>query len=140
MPRMSFHHSFDTEVKMKALIFPVLFAISFSAAACPLNGKWKSDKAKTLAELNGTNISADRKAKLSKLFGRMVVDYKDCKTAVVDFGGKKSEFNFKVVEESPSALVIKDAESGEMTRMTLEGNCYSVPVKGMGFNEHFCKL
>jgi len=124
---------------MKFLLCLALTALSFSAQACKLDGKWKSHKSRSLSELYGSKLSDDRKIKMSRLFGQMVVEYKNCQVAVVDFEGIKTEYRFQIVEESSSFVVIKDLSTGDLSRMDFYEKCYSTPVKGLGFNEHFCK-
>ncbi|HEY7772147.1 MAG TPA: hypothetical protein VIC26_03130, partial [Marinagarivorans sp.] len=108
--------------------------------ACTLDGKWQSHKTKTLAELYGSKVSNSQKLKLAKVYGKTIIEYANCNTMVVHANGAKTQHTFETIEDSKSAVIIKDTATGEMNMLVKEGNCYKIPVKGMAFYEHFCRL
>lgn len=129
-------------MKIFAALCFLMFWSSLAQAsiACTLDGKWKSHKTKTLAELYGSKVSNSQKMKLAKVYGKAIVEYSNCDTMVVYMNGGKTTTTFETIEDSKSAVIIKDATTGDMNMLVKEGSCYKIPVKGMAFYEHFCKL
>ena len=121
------------------LLFFLLF-VGTPSFACTLEGKWKSHKTKTLAELYGSKVSNNQKLTLAKVFGKAIIEYSNCDTMVIYMNGGKTEHKFQTIEDSKSAVIIKDLATEEMTMFVKNGNCYKAPVKGMAFYGHYCKL
>lgn len=125
---------------MHVLVILLLLTFSMPALSCKLEGKWKSHKTKTLAELYGTPNSNSEKLKLARIYGKAIVQYSNCNKATVKLDGYIDEYSFEIIEEKANFVTIKYSASGDMAILIFDGNCFKSPVKGMAFYEHFCKL
>ena len=129
----------DASNIMKLLILTLLM-LSLPSYACTLDGVWKSHKKRTLAELYGSRITNSEKMKLAKVYGKAVIEYSNCNTKVVRYNGGTTTSTFEIIEDSHDSVVVKDVPSGDMTLLVKYDNCYKIPVKGMAFYEHYCRL
>lgn len=125
---------------MRYVILIIVMMSSNASIACKLEGKWKSNKSKTLSELYGSALNNRQKMALSKIFGKSIAEYRDCNTLILEFEGKKTESSFEVIGESSEQVTVRYISDGEITKIRLEGDCYSVPIKGLGINEYFCRM
>lgn len=125
---------------MKYFLWLLLSTLAAPTMACSLEGKWKSHKTKTLAELYGSRVSNDTKLKLARIYGKAILNYRGCTAMTESLNGYKTEYQYDLVRDSNSTVILKDHSNGELIVITLQGSCYKVPVKGMAFYEYFCRM
>lgn len=135
---------------MRYLIVLISLSISFaSAEECLLKGMWQSNKEKTLASIDANGVvltEPQKKLLLGDFFGKLVIDnhcssYITYLDGIVDGG---SEHDAEIVREDEVSVTVRYEEFGEIVERTLTlvegGNCYTVPLGKLGFNEYFCRL
>jgi len=133
---------------MKTLV--TLFLVTFTVAAhsepadCPLQGTWKSDAARTLADIAARNALSDRgKSALSdNFFGHMVHEW-TCTDlrAWFDYQTRAEPMQYRIVERALDSLLIAFPDDPEADlRITFEGECYKLLTGSKGFYEYFCPV
>lgn len=124
-----------------ALITTAAFALtSLSASACTLEGQWRADKTKTLAELYGSRVSNAEKMKLAKQYRNATIDYSGCNKMHTRRGKFEEIRHFDIVEDTREYVIIRFKGSDEMALLTRMGKCYKTPVQGKAYYEHYCKM
>ncbi|WP_317930476.1 hypothetical protein [Halioxenophilus sp. WMMB6] len=117
-----------------------LFAAGVFADDCPLVGTWKSDKGKTIADVYRSKLPATAKTALTKMLGKMVVEYPDCTQASYTFEGQTTTSQLELVSYSGNTVILKDPTNGEESNIQLEGDCYSVVMAPLAITEYFCRV
>ncbi len=122
-------------------------AVAASTTSCsPLLGAWRSDEAKTLANMASVALPEEvRKMFEHDFFGSMVVEF-DCSQVRSYYQGQVREADYELVFVSPgeSDVIIQahDRQSPHSSVLTyvMDGNCFSRDIDGLGFSEVFCRL
>lgn len=122
------------------LVTAACWAFSGAAAACTLEGKWRADKTKTLAELYGSRVSNAEKMKLAKQYRDATIDYSGCNKMYTRRGKFEEIRHFEIVEDTREYVIIRFKGSDEMALLTRQGRCYKTPVQGKAYYEHYCKI
>lgn len=111
------------------------------AEDCPLIGKWKSDKGKTLPHLYGVkNMRPSTRAQISKILGKMVVEYPSCSEYIVELDGEISRGALEVVSYKGNVLNARAEGEEETSRFVFEGDCYYTMSKPFMMKEYFCRI
>lgn len=121
-------------------VLATYFAHSAHAFGCTLEGQWRADKTKTLAELYGSRVSNAEKMKLAKQYRNATIDYSGCNKMHTRRGKFEEVRHFDIVEDTREYVIIRFKESDEMALLTREGKCYKTPVQGKAYYEHYCKI
>jgi hypothetical protein len=134
-------------------VFPVSFAMlallgARSASDCPLCGTWKSAATPSIAEMEKNTILSERRRHgFRNLLGHLVVVYTDSHVrSYMDFQkdpDKEPWKLYKIVKRDGPAITLWDSTNGVRSAeytITLYGNCFSLPLPGYGFSEHFCRV
>ncbi len=131
-----------------ALLFT---SLSFPVAArdCALCGTWRSNEAKTLADIEARVPTYP--AGLRKFFGKLTIEYTATTSRAYMAGEQKPEdvpwmpYTLEVrAAGQPSLLRTAGAEGKWMeTAIEVRDDCYRVVVpttQGPGFHEYFCRV
>ena len=114
------------------------------AEECALQGRWRSDAARTLASISSSNLAdASTINTLSEdLFGHMIHDWSCTEFSTwFDAQGPGEPVPYDVLESNEESITVR--VSGQATfelRMEWEGECYKIPVAGHDFQEYFCRV
>lgn len=119
-----------------------------TAQDCPLCGKWRSNAARTLADIESHAPSYP--AGLRKMFGTLVIEYTATSIRAYSHDDPKADsvpWSAYKLDKRPSgqaSLLRTENPDGSWRESTLEidKNCYRVPVstrQGPGFHEFFCR-
>jgi hypothetical protein len=131
---------------MRTLI-AFLFA-AFGATAlgqpteCPLHGVWKSDAAKTLADIAATNaMSAQAMSGLSDdFYGHMTHEW-TCTDlrAWFDRDKRPEPVPYRISELTTESVLVTFPNGSESDlRLVFEGDCYKVRFEKQKYYEYFC--
>ena len=135
-------------ISMKTLCFLVLVAISGAAwsdpAECPLQGAWKSDAARTLADIAARDAlsSQGKNAVSTDFFGHMIHEWTCTELrAWFDYQTRAEPMPYRIAERTPDSLLIEfpDDPNADL-KLTFEGACYKMYLEHKGFNEYFCPV
>jgi hypothetical protein len=131
-------------ISLAILAFPSAGA----AADCPLCGTWKSAASRSIAEMENTKgLSEKQRHGFRNLFGHLVVvcTSSHCRS-YMDFQ-KTAEREpwkpYEILKRNGSILTLRDNTNGVWSpeyTITLYGECYTTPLRGYGFSEHFCRV
>lgn len=116
-------------------------------SGCPLEGKWRSDEAKTLESMRmyGSVTEKQRELFENGFFGRLTVEI-GCDKFIATFDGEEGEtVTFDIVSVKGNTITARyiDSFTGstfESTATIENDGCYSVPVGIVGFKEYFCRV
>lgn len=131
-------------------LFPgfILFLLAHSAvgspAECPLNGTWKSDAPRTLADIAARNALSDSaKTSLSDdFFGHMIHEW-TCSglTAWFDYQQRPEARPYMLMETTSDSVLVHFTDDSEPDlRLIIEGDCYKMQYESKGFYEYFCRV
>ena len=114
------------------------------AADCPLQGKWKSDSARTLADI-GTRDTFDAEALNAvsqDLFGHMIHEWTCTEfRAYFEDSEPADAVTYQIHDrEAESFIVTVHGETEFELKIALEGACYKVRIGGRQFFEYFCPV
>ena len=133
-----------------ALAFFLVSSLSY-ADDCVLKGMWKSDKEKTLADLEMRSIELTAEQRdffYGDFFGKLIID-NNCSSYITYFddevGGGIEKRDYEVLYEGDTSMTLRFEEfNGEMVVRTLmlteDRNCYSILLGTLGFREYFCRV
>lgn len=133
---------------MKLLPGSILLLLAHSAVAspanCPLNGTWKSDAARTLADIGARDALSDssKSALSNDFFGHMVHEW-TCSslTAWFDYQQRPEAMPYMLTESTSDSVVVHlTNDSQPDLRLTFEGDCYKMWYETKGFHEYFCRV
>lgn len=119
---------------------------SVFAGSCPLNGRWQSNEARTLASLHATGKVNKRQRALfeNHYFGHLSMTY-TCKEITVRYAGDSDILDYQIVRRDGPHITIRttddETDEGRLRELLLtpDGKCYSVPVAKFQFREYFCR-
>ena len=119
-------------------------ALAVMADDCPLQGKWKSDAARTLADIaTRDTFDADAMNAVSQdLFGHVIHEWTCTEfRAYFDYSERGEAVAYQIHEhEAESIIVIIGGEREIEWKIVLEGACYKVLQSGRQFYEYFCPI
>ena len=128
----------------------LLLLVIFSAAAhsqptdCPLQGTWKSDAARTLADIAARDALSDRgkSAVSNDFFGHMIHEW-SCTDlrAWFDYHSRAEPMPYHIAERTSDSLLIAfpDDPNADL-RIVFEGECYKMFLEPQGYYEYFCPV
>lgn len=130
-----------------ALIGALLLVSSIpqtQAENCRIAGVWKSSEELTLKNMEKAKLTEkQRKQFSSNFFGKLVLDY-TCKGFTSTFEGNVDTYQFLSMKESGDTVTTEHYDPFYKTNikhtMTIKGNCYSIPIERLGFDEVFCRV
>ena len=131
-------------IRASVMVFAVAAAAPSSAKECPLEGRWKSDAARTLAEV-AIELEARPEAMnalSADLFGHMNHDW-TCTDLVawLDDDEPGEPISYRIVErDSESMLVTFPSGAESDLSVVFEGECYKIQFQGQRYREYFCPL
>jgi len=121
--------------------FPALVVM---ADDCPLQGKWKSDAARTLADIaTRDTFDADAMNAVGQdLFGHMIHEWTCTEFRAYSDNSETGEaVTYQIHDlEAESFIVTVHGETEYELKFALEGVCYKVLVSGRQFYEYFCPI
>lgn len=126
------------------ILFIVPFYGSITLADnCPIAGTWKSNEEKTLENMKKVELTEKQISLLSNnFFGELIVEI-DCEGFTSFYEGQQESIKFKKLEVNGNVYTstyYDELFGEEVTRsITLEGDCYSLLLEGLGFSEVFCR-
>ena len=114
------------------------------AENCRIAGVWKSNEELTLKNMEKVQLTEkQRKLFSNNFFGKLVLKY-SCKGFTSTFEGNVNTYHFLTMKESGDIVTIEYYEPFSETNikytMTIKGDCYSIPLEGIGFDEVFCRV
>ena len=124
--------------------FPALTA---AADDCPLQGKWKSDEARTLADISTIDtISAGAANAVSQdVFGHMIHEWTCTEFRAYPDDSKPDEAVTYRIESREAELYVVTVYGSTVygateidLKIAFEGACYKVQMPGRKFYEYFC--
>lgn len=121
--------------------FPVLDAV---ADDCPLQGKWKSDEARTLANISTIDsLSAGAANAVSQdVFGRVIHEWTCTEFRAYPYDSEPADavtYRIEGREAEWYVLTVYGATEYEL-KIALEGACYKVQMPARKFYEYFCPV
>ena len=132
---------------MRTLLTIALFsfpALAVLADDCPLQGKWKSNAARTLADIATRNtFDADAMNAVSQdLFGHIIHEWTCTEfRAYLDDSESAEAIAYQIDDrEAESFIVTFHGETEFEFQLVLEGACYKVLIGGRQFYEYFCPI
>jgi hypothetical protein len=130
-----------TLLTIALISFPALGA---TADDCPLQGKWKSDAARTLADIaTRDTFNGEAKNAISQdLFGHVIHEW-TCTgfRAYVDDSEPAEAVTYRIHDrEAESFIVTIHGQTEFEMRVVFEGACYKVRNPGRQFYEYFCPV
>lgn len=131
------------------LVITLLFfpALSHAEDDCPLQGKWKSDAARTLADVasRGTFDGDEKNAASQDLFGH-VIHHWTC-TGFRAYSGDSDDSDptdavpYRVHNRNADSFIVTISGQTECEmNISFEGECYKVLNPGRQFYEYFCPI
>jgi hypothetical protein len=133
---------------MKTLIALLLAIFSVTAlsqpAECPLKGVWKSDAAKTLADIAANNaMSARAMSALSDdFYGHMTHEW-TCTSlrAWFDRDKRAEPVPYRTSELTTESVLVTFPNGDESDlRLIFEGDCYKIRFGHQKYYEYFCPI
>ena len=123
------------------ILFPAIGAL---AADCPLQGKWKSDAARTLADIATRDSFEDGalNAVSEDLFGHMIHEWTCTEfRAYFEDSEPADAVTYQIHEREAESFIVTVHGATEFElKIALEGACYKVLVGGRQFYEYFCPV
>jgi hypothetical protein len=135
-------------MRIAALILFAALSNPVAAADCTLCGKWRSNAAKTLADIEARVPTYP--ASLRKMFGTMTIEYTATKVRAVAHSDSKANaapWSPYTLEKRPPGQpqILRTADAdGKWQEAAIEfsEDCYRVLIptrQGPGFHEYFCR-
>jgi hypothetical protein len=131
---------------MKTLV--ALLLIGFAAptiagaADCPLQGVWKSDAARTLADIAARNALSPRgmTAVSADFFGHMIHEWTCTELrAWFDYHPRQNPVSYQITESTPDSLLVTFPSSDDNDlHLIFEGECYKILFEPQTYHEYFC--
>lgn len=114
------------------------------AADCQIAGTWKSNEALTLKNMEKAQLTDSQKKRMSNgFFGNMIQSF-TCKGMSSTYGDTLEAYDFVRMTEEGNVVTMAyyDQRLRKLQKMTvtIAGNCYSVPIEQLGFDEVFCRF
>lgn len=134
---------------MKALLTLGLVTLSSAAmsdpAQCPLQGRWKSDAARTLADIVGNEAMSLRAMNLvvsADLFGHMTHEWTCTELrAWFDYDARAEATPYTIREMDAESVSVTFPDSSEQDlRIVFEGSCYKIRFADRQYYEYFCPV
>ena len=130
-----------TLLTIALIFFPALAVL---ADDCPLQGKWKSDAARTLADFAAREtLKAGAANAISQdFFGHMIHEWTCTEfRAYLDDSEPGEAVMYKIHDrESEYFIVTVHGETEFELQVALEGACYKVRILGRQSHEYFCPI
>ncbi len=130
-----------TVLTIALIWFPALVA---AADDCPLQGKWKSDEARTLADISTRDtISAGAANAVSQgVFGHMIHEWTCTEfRAYPDDSEPAEAVTYRITGREAEWFVVTIYGATEYElKISLEGACYKVQEPARRFYEYFCPV
>ena len=128
-----------TLLTIALILFPALAVL---ADDCPLQGKWKSDAARTLADIatRDTLEAGAINAVSQDFFGHMIHEWTCTEfRAYLDDSEPGEAVSYKIHDrEAESFIVTVHGETEFELQVALEGECYKVRIGES--HEYFCPI
>ncbi len=119
-------------------------SLAVMADDCPLQGKWTSDAARTLADIaTRDTFEADAMNAVSQdLFGHMIHEWSCTEfRAYFDNSEPAEAVTYQIRDrKAESFIVTVHGETEFELKIALEGACYKVRIGGRQFYEYFCPV
>jgi hypothetical protein len=128
------------------LTIALIWIPSFTVLAddCPLQGRWKSDAARTLADIaNRDSFEADELSAVSQdLFGHVIHEWTCTEfRAYFDYSEPAEAVPYRIHDLDAEAFIVTvHGETEVELKIALEGACYKVLTGGRKFFEYFCPV
>lgn len=130
---------------MKLGVLTTIFlTLPLKLIACPLEGYWKSDEAKTLASFHQAKDATPKQKELfeNNFFGKLYMHI-ECRNFTFVMDNWIASSKYDLVSSSSESVTIRYTSEfmGEVTsKATIEGDCYSIKINGGQFKEYFCPV
>jgi len=133
---------------MKAQLATVLLTLSTPAlsdpALCPLLGKWKSDAARTLADIVANQAMSPRSmsAFSNNFFGHMTHEWTCAEfRAWFDYHDPGEFGPYQIRESDAESMLVNFPDGAENDlRLVFEGTCYKIRSARQKYHEYFCPV
>ena len=138
---------------MKLIAFLLTLYAAYAVAGenpCLLCGTWKSNAELTMENLHNADPPLAKRAREileTKIqWGKLTIEYTATDARSWTEGDETPETlhwePYEIVSSSGNTITVRESFQGKekMTTITIENNCYSVPVWSFGFDEVFCKV
>lgn len=114
------------------------------AENCRIAGVWKSNEELTLKNMEKVQLTEkQRKLFSNNFFGKLVLD-STCRGFTSTFEGSVDTYKFLSMKESGDTVTVEYYDplykANIKRTMTIKGNCYSIPLEHLGFDEVFCRI
>lgn len=114
------------------------------AQGCRIAGVWKSNEKLTLKNMETARLTDKQRQLLSNdFFGKLVHTY-TCQTVTATFEGKAETYPILSMKEWGDTVTVvyqdPNLQRNVKSILTISGNCFSVPVARLGFEEVFCRV
>jgi hypothetical protein len=114
------------------------------ANECPLQGTWKSDAARTLADIAANNAMAPRALNVysDDVFGHMIHEWSCSELrAWFDHEERPEPVQYLIQAQTSESLLVTfpNGDESDLT-LILEGECYKIRFDGRKYHEHFCPV
>jgi len=123
-----------------------LAAPVFAGEGCRIKGIWRSDEARTIADMKKHSQLTDKQiqALANGFFGKLVFEFtcSKARTYREEEGAQSAAwFPYRVLERGSDYVVLGDSKStkAEGLRFDFVGQCFKTPVGNLGFSEFFCR-
>jgi len=115
-----------------------------NAENCRIAGVWKSNEELTLKNMEKAQLTEkQRKLFSNNFFGKLVLNY-TCKGFTSTFEGKIDTYEFLSMSESGDTVTTEYYDPFYKQNMkrtaVISGNCYSIALEHLGFDEVFCRI
>ena len=135
---------------MRSIALVLLLAAAWpvgAAGACELCGRWRSDAARTLPEMEKSVRLTEKQRLLFRndFFGKLVEETRE-KYLRAYFPDQSPESvawePWQVVSRKGAVFQVSHLVAGELVQreVRLDGNCYRVLIPELGFGEWFCRV
>ena len=125
----------------------LLVALGMSSAQaqnCRIAGTWKSNEQLTLKNMEAARLTDKQRKLLSSNFFDKLVHTYTCKGVTSKHEGTVQTYEFRSMKEWGDTVTIEyydpDLQRNVKDILTISGNCYSVPLQRLGFEEVFCRV
>jgi len=114
---------------------------------CPLVGKWASNEKATIEQMEKYgNLTEEQRNAFLNMFDKMTLEYTCSKvTSYYRDSLVAKDVKYKIMKKEGNLLEIKyyapESLGGTTTkRITLDGDCYYLPLERFNFSEVFCRV
>ena len=118
------------------LLLPV---VSPGSDDCPLKGKWRSNEKATLEQMEKYGKVTERQRKFfrNNYFGKLIHEY-SCTEAVSYYEGTVQRDQYTISHRYGNVLEVHFSKG--VVKITLDNDCYFMPLGQLGFSEVFCRV